>query len=142
MTPEEIRLVLESWRRVAPIADQAAQLFYGRLFHLAPQARLLFAGTDVATQGRKLMAMLGRIVSQLHRPQDLARDLAHLARRHVGYGVESSHYEPVGQALLWTLQQGLGDAFTPEVRGAWGAAYAFVAAAMQRAAVEPAAAEA
>ena len=113
-----------------PIADTAAGLFYARLFELDPALRPLFRG-DLQQQGRKLMAALGMTVAGLpHWPQ-LQPVLRQLGARHVGYGVRPEHYDTVGAALLWTLQQGLGSGFTPEVGAAWMRAYAAVAAAMQ-----------
>ena len=122
MTPEQIESVRGTWKMVEPIADQAAELFYGKLFEIAPEVKPLFQG-DMTEQGKKLMQMLGVAVSLLDKPGELTPALEALSQRHVGYGVEEAHYAPVGEALIWTLEQGLGDAFTEEVKAAWVAAY-------------------
>jgi hemoglobin-like flavoprotein len=123
-------LVQTSFAQVRPIADAAAALFYRRLFELDPTLRPLFKG-DMEEQGRKLMEMLALAVKGLDRPETLLPALAALGRRHAGYGVNESHYETVGAALLWTLEQGLGASFTPDIREAWAALYRFVADTMR-----------
>ena len=125
----QIELVQETFAEVVPIADQAAALFYGRLFEIAPEVQPLFTG-DMAEQGRKLMTTLGVVTRGLDDLGELLPVAGKLAERHVGYGVRPEHYEPVGAALLWTLGQGLGDAFTPEVEVAWTITYTALAAAM------------
>jgi hemoglobin-like flavoprotein len=130
MTPTQASLVQESWKRVAPIKDEAAQLFYSRLFELDPGLQKLFK-SDLTEQRRKLMAMLGAAVGSLDRPEALLPVLRELGRKHSGYGVTLPNYDTVGAALLWTLEQGLGTAFTAEVREAWSATYALVASTMQ-----------
>ena len=105
-----------------PIADRAAALFYGRLFEMASETRALFRG-DVDTQGRKLMSSLGMVVNSLGDFNTIVPVARDLAKRHVGYGVMPEHYSIVGSALLWTLEQGLADEFTPALRTAWEAAY-------------------
>jgi hemoglobin-like flavoprotein len=130
MNDEQIRLVQDSFRQVAPIADAAAQIFYARLFDLDPSLSSLFKG-DITEQGRKLMQMLGMAVKSLDRLEQFLPAVRTLGARHVGYGVEEKDYDTVGRALLWTLRQGLGDAFTPEVEAAWAEVYATLAAAMQ-----------
>ena len=122
MTSDEIRLVQTSFAGVVPIAPIAAELFYARLFELAPQVRPLFKG-DMAEQGRKLMAMLGTVVASLDRPDVLVPAARELARRHVAYGVQPAHYAPVGEALIDTLAKGLGDRFDEPTRAAWSTAY-------------------
>ena len=122
MTPHEIELVQSSFAKVAPIADTAAQLFYARLFEIAPSVKPLFHG-DMAEQRRKLMAALGVVVKGLTNLEAVVPVAQALAVRHVGYGVKAADYAPVGEALLWTLQQGLGEAYTPEVATAWTTAY-------------------
>lgn len=134
MTPEQKRLVQASWMSVLPIADVAAALFYERLFTLDPFLRRLFAHTDIREQGKKLMQTLAVVVKGLDSLEQLLPAVESLGRRHVGYGVRDEHYATVGDALLWTLGQGLGDAFTPDVRDAWATAYATLAGVMQRAA--------
>jgi hemoglobin-like flavoprotein len=127
-------LVQTSFAQVQPIADAAAALFYRRLFELNPALQPLFKG-DMEEQGRKLMDMLGLAVKGLDRPEALLPALAALGRRHASYGVNEKDYETVGAALLWTLEQGLGPGFTPDIREAWTAVYRFVADTMCEAAV-------
>jgi hemoglobin-like flavoprotein len=122
MTPHEIELVQSSFAKVAPIADTAAKLFYARLFEIAPSVKPLFHD-DMAEQRRKLMTALGVVVKGLTNPQAVVPVAQALAVRHVAYGVKAADYAPVGEALLWTLQQGLGEAYTPEVAAVWAAAY-------------------
>jgi hemoglobin-like flavoprotein len=122
MTPEQVQLIQESFTKVAPISDQAAKLFYGRLFEIAPETKTLFHG-DMDEQGRKLMATLAVVVGGLARLDTILPAASALAKRHVGYGVKPSHYTPVGSALLWTLEQGLGADWTPSLAEAWTAAY-------------------
>ena len=129
MTPDEIARVQDSFAKVAPIADTAADLFYARLFETAPEVRPLFKG-DMAEQGRKLMAMLAVVVNGLRDPAAIVPGAQRLAVRHAGYGVTPAHYAPVGAALLWTLEQGLGDAFDPETKAAWSAAYTLLSGIM------------
>lgn len=133
MTPERKRLVRESWERVEPIAETAAELFYGRLFELDPGLRPLFRG-DMKEQGKKLMQTMTVVARGIERLDDLVPAVEALGRRHGGYGVRDEHYATVATALLWTLEKGLGDAFTPAVRDAWTEAYTLLATVMQRAA--------
>lgn len=135
MTPIQIQLVRSSWAQVKPIQDAAADLFYGRLFELAPETRALFK-RDIHVQGAMLMSMLDAVVAGLDRMPELLPTAQTLARRHVGYGVQPSHYDTVGTALMWTLEQGLGSAFTPHVRQAWLTAYSTLACAMKDAAAD------
>lgn len=136
MTPRQISLVRNSWQQVLPIREQAAALFYGRLFELDPDLRALFRH-DMAEQGRKLTAMINVAVNGLDDLSSLVPAVQELGRRHVRYGVGRQHYTVVGTALLWTLQEGLGSAFTSEVREAWTGAYGLLASTMQAAAAEP-----
>jgi hemoglobin-like flavoprotein len=130
MTPQQIALIQESWRKVLPISDTAAELFYSRLFTLDPSMKPMFKG-DMKLQGRKLMAMLNTVVHGLSTFERLEPAVKDLGRRHDGYGVQPAHYRTVAEALLWTLKQGLGDAFTEETELAWVAAYGRIAALMQ-----------
>jgi len=123
------KLVQTSFAQVRTIAETAAALFYRRLFELDPTLRPLFKG-DLKEQGRKLMDMLGLAVKGLDRPEALLPALATMGRRHAGYGVKEQDYETVGEALLWTLEQGLGPGFTPEIREAWTVLYKLVADTM------------
>lgn len=134
MTPESSRLVRETWAVLAADADAVSRRFYGTLFQLAPSVRPAFARTDIAVQRVKLVAMLDAIVRTLDDPAALLPELAALGRRHVGYGAEPADYDAVGAALLATLEETLGDAFTPRVREAWMEAYRTIAAIMRRAA--------
>ena len=138
MTPEQKILVQQSFAQVAPIADQAAALFYGRLFELDPSVKPLFK-TDLETQGRKLMQVLAMAVNGLDDLDALVPVVQTLGRKHVAYGVTDEHYDTVGSALLWTPEQGLGEGFTPEVKAAWTDVYSIIATTMKTAAAEVAA---
>ena len=133
MTPEQVALVQSSWESVKPISEQAAELFYGRLFELDPDARALFKG-DMQEQGRKLMVMITTAVNGLTRLEEIVPAVQALGVRHAGYGVTEAQYDTVGSALLWTLGQGLGDAFTEEVETAWATTYGILASTMKEAA--------
>ena len=122
MTPDQVKLVQESFAKVAPIADQAATIFYDRLFEVAPQVKAMFA-TDMTEQRKKLMATLAVVVNGLSNLESVLPAASALAVRHVSYGAKPEHYPVVGGALLWTLEKGLGEAWTPEVAAAWKAAY-------------------
>ncbi len=122
MTPEQIKAIQESFAKVTPISEQAAPLFYARLFEVDPALKPLFHG-DMKEQGRKLMATLAVVVNNLNNLGAVLPAASALAKRHVAYGVKPAHYTPVGEALLWTLQQGLGASWTPELAAAWSAAY-------------------
>jgi len=135
MTPSQIKLVRTSFAQVVPIATTAADLFYGRLFEIAPQLRPMFP-QDLTEQKKKLMAMLGTVVAGLGNLDMLLRTVRALGRQHAGYGVKHYHYAPVGSALLWTLEKGLGEAFTPEVKDAWSTAYIVLSTTMIDAANE------
>lgn len=137
MTPEQISLVQTSWKSVEPIAGDAAALFYGRLFEIAPAVKPLFAKADMAEQGQKLMRMIGMAVASLNRLDEMLPAITALASRHVDYGVKDEDYQPVGAALLWTLEKGLGDAFTPETKEAWTEVYTTLAGAMIAASDSP-----
>ena len=136
MSPAQIALIQSSFAKVVPIQEQAAAIFYARLFELAPSVRALFNG-DMAEQGRKLMAMLATVVGTLDRLEVLVPVAERLAVRHVAYGAEPAHYAVVGAALLDTLQAGLGAGFTAETRAAWAAAYATLSGVMIAAAEAP-----
>ena len=135
MTPNQVALVQDSFKKVAPIAATAADLFYDRLFAIAPQFRPLFP-LDLREQKTKLIAMLATVVANLHQLEKMMAQVEQLGRRHVTYGVTADHYAPVGEALLWTLEQGLGAEFTPSVKAAWTEAYLALSGAMKRAAAE------
>jgi hemoglobin-like flavoprotein len=129
MTPDQITLVQQSFAKVAPIADQAAAMFYDRLFEIAPQVKTLFPA-DMTEQRRKLMATLAIVVTGLSNLESILPAASALATRHVAYGARAEHYPVVGAALLWTLEKGLGDAWTKEVADAWIAAYTLLSGSM------------
>jgi methyl-accepting chemotaxis protein len=135
VTPKQIQLVQDSFQKVAPIAELAADLFYARLFELDPSLRPLFK-TDMKRQGMTLMTMLSSAVRGLANPQALVPVLKGLGRRHVSYGVKDEHYDTVGRAFLDTLAHAFGDEFTAEIREAWTAAYSLMAALMKMGAAE------
>ena len=129
MTPDQAKLVQDSFAKVAPISDVAAWMFYERLFEIDPSLRALFQ-TDPIVRRRKLMDALEFIVAHVDRPDDLVPMLAALGQRHVGYGVRAEHYAVVGEALLWTLDEGVGALRTAGAREAWVAAYELIMAGM------------
>ncbi|MEI7466461.1 MAG: globin family protein [Burkholderiales bacterium] len=133
MDATQIALVRDSFAKVAPIADTAASLFYGRLFELDPALKSLFKG-DMTAQGKLLMQMIATAVGALDRLDTIVPAVESLGKRHAGYGVGANHYDTVGAALLWTLGQGLGPAFTPEVEAAWTKTYGLLAGVMKKAA--------
>lgn len=135
ITPTQIQLVQRSWQRVVPIADTAAELFYGKLFELDPSLRQLFRG-DMKEQGKKLMQMITVAVKSLDRLGEVIPAVQALGARHVHYGVTDAHYDTVGAALLWTLGAGLGEHFTQDVREAWAMVYTTLATVMKDAANE------
>jgi hemoglobin-like flavoprotein len=135
MTPQQITLVQATFADVKPIATTAAELFYNRLFTLDPSLRPLFKG-DMGQQGQMLMSMIGAAVSGLKDLERLAPVVRQLGARHVRYGVQAQHYATVGSALLWTLDQGLGEKFTPAVREAWTQAYTLLSDVMLLGAME------
>jgi hemoglobin-like flavoprotein len=132
MTPQQVELVQTSFKKVVPIAATAADLFYNRLFEIAPETRTLFP-RDLAEQKGKLMSMLGTAVTNLHKLDAILPAVKDLGQRHKGYGVTAAHYAPVGAALLWTLEKGLGPDFTPEVKAAWTETYTALAGVMTNA---------
>ena len=122
MTPEQVNLVQQSFAKVAPISEQAAVIFYDRLFEVAPAVKEMFP-SDMTEQRKKLMATLAVVVNGLSNLAAVLPAASALAKRHVGYGAKPEHYPVVGGALLWTLEKGLGADWTPEVAAAWTAAY-------------------
>jgi hemoglobin-like flavoprotein len=135
VTPHQIQIVQETFEIVAPSADALAALFYERLFTLDPSLRPMFKG-DAHAQGQKLMSTLALVVRGLQRPEQIVSAVRRLGERHVIYGVEAVHYQTVGEALLWTLSQGLGTGFTDDVESAWTAAYTMLAEIMLEAAAQ------
>jgi nitric oxide dioxygenase len=122
VNPTQIKLVQESFAKVAPISETAAVLFYDRLFEVAPQVKAMFPA-DMKEQRKKLMATLAVVVNGLGNLESILPAASALAMRHVSYGAKKEHYPVVGAALLWTLEKGLGDAWTPELANAWTTAY-------------------
>lgn len=133
MTPTQIQLVQTTWAKVVPIKDAAAEIFYGKLFEMDPALKPLFKG-DMKAQGAKLMSMINTAVNGLTRLDQIVPAVESLGRRHVGYGVKDQHYDTVAGALLYTLEKGLGPAFTAEVKQSWTEAYMLLAGVMKKAA--------
>ena len=138
MNQKQIELVQSSFAEVLPIAEPAAALFYDRLFELDPSLRAMFRG-DMKEQGKKLMDMIAVVVVNLRNLPSIVPGVRALGARHAAYGVQDEHYDTVGEALLWTLGQGLGELFTDDVRDAWATAYTILATTMKDAAAEVAA---
>ena len=135
VTAAQKTLVQDSFATIVPIADDAAALFYRRLFEIDPSLEPMFRG-DMKEQRRKLMQMLTAAVKGLDRLDQLVPVVQNLGRRHARYGVADVHYDTVGAALLWTLEKGLGKAFTEDTREAWAAVYGLLASVMKEAARE------
>lgn len=129
MTPSEIDLVQGSFAHVAPISDAAAEIFYGRLFEIAPEVKPMFSG-PMDEQGKKLMTTLGVVVNGLKDLDAIVPAAQALAIKHVDYGVKPEHYQPVGEALIYTLDKGLGDAFDEDTKSAWVTAYGTLSGVM------------
>ena len=132
MTPDQKTLVQKTWKMAAPNAEAVGQLFYQRLFTLDPAIERLFAGSNMAAQRGKLVQALCLAVEGLDDLDGLVPVIEDLGRRHVGYGVEASHYDTVGAALLWTLERSLGQAWTAETKAAWTDVYGLLAGVMQQ----------
>ena len=122
MNPAQIKLVQDSFAKVAPISEQAAVIFYDRLFEVAPSVRAMFPD-DMTEQRKKLMGTLAVVVNGLSNLDAVLPAASALAKRHVNYGAKPEHYPVVGGALLFTLEKGLGEAWTPDLAAAWTAAY-------------------
>jgi hemoglobin-like flavoprotein len=137
LTAKDIALIRASFARIVPIQDTVADLFYDRLFTVSPKLRELFPA-DLRGQKRKLMQMISTAVRGLSDLDALAPAVRALGARHSGYSVTTEHYWLVGEALLWTLERGLGGDFTPEVCSAWLKLYQVLAATMQAGAAEAA----
>jgi len=136
MTPEQKRLVENTWKQMAASADAAAALFYCRLFEIDPSTRQLFRATDMVAQRKKLVQTLSFAIGGLDDLDALVSKVEDLGRRHAGYGVTDAHYDSVGAALFWTLEQGLGQAWTPAVASAWTEVYGFLSGIMRKAAAQ------
>ena len=133
MTPEQKRLVRDTWRQVAPVADGAAGMFYHRLFEIDPTTRKLFRATEMVAQRKKLVQTLAFAIGGLDNLDALVSKVEDLGRRHAGYGVTDAQYDSAGAALLWTLEQGLGHAWTPAVAAAWTEVYQLLSGIMRNA---------
>ena len=129
MTPEQINLVQQSFAKVAPISQAAAVLFYDRLFEVAPSVKAMFPA-DMTEQRKKLMATLAVVVNGLNDLDSILPAASALAQRHVAYGAKPEHYPVVGSTLLWTLEKGISEAWTPDVAAAWTAAYGLLSSFM------------
>jgi len=129
MDTKQIELVQASFEKVRPIADQAAELFYNRLFEIAPHYRHMFKN-NMQKQGAMLMSTLGLAVGSLNDLEKILPAVRALGQRHAGYGVTAEDYQPVAEAFLWTLEQAFGKDFTPELKEAWVAAYTILAGVM------------
>jgi hemoglobin-like flavoprotein len=136
MTPDRRQLVTESWKALAPNGPQVGAIFYRRLFEIDPSLRPLFKDAILDEQVRKLITMLDLIVHWLDIPERLVPVLKQLGARHHGYGVQDEHYGKVGTALMGTLEEGLGDKFTPDLRSAWAEAYLLISSLMRRGAAK------
>lgn len=123
VTDRQKQLVTETFARVGPISDEAASMFYSRLWEIAPETKSLFSSTDMRQQGMKLIQTIGIAVKSLDNLDSIVPVVRDLGRRHIAYGVTREQYTIVGEALLWTLEQALGADFTPEVRDAWASVY-------------------
>ena len=134
MTPEQKRLVRDTWKQVVPVADGAAGMFYYRLFEIDPTTRKLFRATDMVAQRKKLLQTLAFAIGGLDDLDALVSKVEDLGRRHAGYGVTDAQYDSVGAALLWTLEQGLDQAWTPPVAAAWSEVYRLLCGTMRNAA--------
>ncbi len=134
MEDTQITLIQDSFAKVVPIADTAAEIFYADLFETAPEVKPYFDGTDMKDQGTKLMTTLGVVVNGLRDLDKIVPVAQQLAVKHVDYGVKAEDYAKVGASLLRTLEKGLGDGFTPDVKDAWTVAYTTLAGVMTEAA--------
>lgn len=142
LTQAQIKAVRDTFKPVAAIQDKAAALFYDRLFKMAPDVKPLFANSNMKDQGKKLMSTIAVAVGSLEKLGELVPVVRDLGVRHLDYGVQPEHYDVVGEALLATLDEALGSAFTPEARDAWTLTYWLLANEMKHAASEAASARA
>jgi hemoglobin-like flavoprotein len=133
MLARQKKLIQDTWAQVVPMADQAAAIFYQRLFEIDPSTRALFNTTDMVQQRKKLLQILSVAVSSLDNLGALGKTVEDLGHRHARYGVKDAHYDSVGVALLWTFEQGLGAAWTPEAAAAWKEVYGILSSIMRNA---------
>ncbi len=134
MTLHQISLIKTTWQAAAANPELVGSLFYNRLFEIAPEVKPMFSRSTIQEQSKKLLAMLSYVISKLNKLEDITDEVAKLAERHVKYGVEEKHYSCVGEALLWTLEKGLGKSWTNEVKQAWTMCYGILSTAMINAA--------
>ncbi|HLP36442.1 globin domain-containing protein [Lacibacter sp.] len=133
MTKEEIILIKRTWKLFREINPAVVgDTFYSKLFLDNPSVRKMFP-KEMNQQYQKLIDMLSIVVGRLDNLDELSSDIAAMAQRHVAYGVKPAQYKKVGEALLWTLEQGLGKDFTPEVKEAWTKCYTTLADTMIKA---------
>jgi nitric oxide dioxygenase len=130
MTNDQIQLVQQSWASVVRLPEVVGPLFYGRLFEIAPELKPMFSKASIPEQSKKLFMMLNYVITKLSRLEEVLEEVSALAKRHVGYGVQTEHYTTVGQALLWTLEKGLGDKWTEDLKAAWTECYTVLSSAM------------
>jgi hemoglobin-like flavoprotein len=134
MTAAQILIVKKTWKIFRGISPATiGDLFYSKLFTDNPALRKMFPA-DMDQQYQKLIDMLNAIVIRLDKLDELTEDIAAMAQRHVDYAVKPAHYKLVGNALLWTLQKGLGNDWNGEVGDAWSACYSMLAETMMRSA--------
>jgi len=137
VTYHQIGLIKSSWQAAAALQDAAADLFYGRLFEIAPEVKPMFSRITIKEQSKKLLHMLSEVINKLDRLQDILDEVAKLAQRHVHYGVKPEHYTVLGEALLWTLEKGLAEKWNDELKEAWTRFYVTLSGAMIHAAEYP-----
>lgn len=131
MTSNNIELVKNSWAKVSGMDEQTVgALFYNRLFEIAPEVKPMFSRTPMPEQSKKLLIMLSYVIAKLDRLPDIIDEVEKLAQRHSAYGVKDAHYSAVGEALLWTLEKGLGEHWNDELKMAWMEVYATLVGAM------------
>lgn len=130
MDTEQVELVRSSFARIRPVSEVFSSIFYRKLFEVVPETRRMFT-SDLRTQNDLFMEALSFAIASLDRMEEALPTLQPLGARHKNYGATEKHYDGMLFALLWTLEKGLGDAFTPAVRVAWINAYRTITAAMQ-----------
>lgn len=131
LSSEDVASVKASWKSLSDL-DAVAALFYQNLFMIDPSLREYFP-EDMEDQKKKLMTMLNLAVTNLDNLGPLTPAVIELGRRHIDYKIEKKHYQPVGQALLETLEAGLGERFTPALKASWTEVYLTLASTMQQA---------
>lgn len=120
-------LITESFTRIAPISEKVAEVFYNRLFEIAPDTKPLFKTTDMTEQGRKMMQTIATAVGAVYTLDAIAPEMEALGKRHIAYGVTAEQYDHIGDALIWAMEQSLGEDFSPETSAAWKKVYALIA---------------